>query len=369
MCRPLFAAAPAVLVAVLLAATAGGVALGQGVSRPLADDPWSLLEAGQAQAAYDLFRQSIATTPRDARLHLGAGAAAYLLRRDEEARAALERALELNPELGLARELLGLVLYRTGQIDAAVAVYEALIAAAPGQPAIADRLARWRREVELRDRMTMNIGSGFTLSFEGPPDGEIASRAMASLERAAMRIGQALSAYPLAPIPVVLYSSEAFRDITRAPEWAGGAFDGIIRVPVRDALSSDAELDRVLAHEFTHALIRSLAPRGVPTWLDEGLASAFERDGASERSDGVPEAPEIPLRELAGPFTRFTAERATAAYATSMRAARRLLDEAGGFAVANLLRDLGAGVAFEQAFARRIQIPLAEFESSLASRR
>ena len=364
-----FAAAPAVLLAFLLAVTGAGVARGQGVSRPLADDPWKLLESGQAQAASELFRQAIATTPRDARLHLGAGVAAYLLRRDEEARAALERTLQLNPALGLARELLGLVLYRGGQLDAAVAAYETLLAAAPDQPAIADRLARWRREVELRDRMTMTVGSGFTLSFEGPPDGEIASRAMASLERAALRIGQALSAYPLAPIPVVLYSSEEFRDITRAPEWAGGAFDGIIRVPVRDALANDAELDRVLAHEFTHALIRSLAPRGVPTWLDEGLASAFERDGASERSEAVPGGPGIPLRELEGSFTRFTAERATAAYATSMRAARRLLDEAGGFAVANLLRDLGAGVPFEQAFARRIQVPLAEFESSFAAGR
>ena len=369
MRRASFAAAPVVVLGLLLATAPAGVARGQGVIRPLADDPWTLLEAGQARAASELFRQAIAANPRDARLHLGAGAAAYLLRRDEEARAALERALQLNPMLGLARELLGLVLYRSGQLDAAVAAYETLIAANPDQPAIADRLARWRREVELRDRMTMVVGSGFTLSFEGPPDTEIASRAIASLERAAARIGQALSVYPLAPIPVVLYSSEEFRDITRAPDWAGGAFDGIIRVPVRDALGSDAELDRVLAHEFTHALIRGLAPRGVPTWLDEGLASAFERDGAGERGDGASGAEGIPLRELGESFGRFDAERAAAAYDTSRRAGRRLLDQAGGFAVANLLRDLGAGVAFEEAFAHRIQIPLAEFEASLALRR
>ena len=357
------------LLGLVLLAPAGGVALGQGVSRPLADDPWQLLEAGKAQAAADLFRQAIAANSRDARLHLGAGAAAYLLRRDDEARAALERALQLNPSLGSARELLGLVLYRSGQLDAAVALYESLIAAAPGQPAIADRLARWRREAELRDRMTMSVGSVFTLSFEGPPDAAIASRATVSLERAALRIGQALSAYPLVPIPVVLYSSEEFRDITRAPEWAGGAFDGIIRVPVRDALANDAELDRVLAHEFAHALIRSLAPQGVPTWLDEGLASVLEREGGSEPGETMAGAGGIPLRELNGSFSRFDAKRATAAYATSQHAARQLLDHAGGFAVANLLRDLGAGVTFEEAFARRIQLPLADFEASLAARR
>ena len=39
---------------------------------------------------------------------------------------------------------------------------------------------------------------------------------------------------------------------------------------------------------------------------------------------------------------------------TSALAAKRLLDEAGGAAIANLLRDLGDGVEFEDAFLHRI---------------
>ena len=46
-------------------------------------------------------------------------------------------------------------------------------------------------------------------------------------------------------------------------------------------------------------------------------------------------------------------------------AAKRLLDEAGGAAIANLLRDLGEGVEFEAAFLHRIQRSLADFEASL----
>ena len=90
--------------------------------------------------------------------------------------------------------------------------------------------------------------------------------------------GAALSHYPTAPIAVVLYTNEQFRDITRAPPWAGGAFDGIIRIPMRGALADAAEFDRVLAHEYTHALVYDLARSGVPTWLHEGLAVALERD-------------------------------------------------------------------------------------------
>ena len=75
------------------------------------------------------------------------------------------------------------------------------------------------------------------------------------------------------PIAVVLYTGEQFRDITRAPSWAAGAYDGVIRVPMRGALDKREELDRVLSHEFTHALIRTLASRGVPAWRTSSWGS------------------------------------------------------------------------------------------------
>ena len=71
----------------------------------------------------------------------------------------------------------------------------------------------------------------------------------------------------------------------------------------------------------------------------------------------------LPLRALTSGFGRLTSAQAPLAYATSALAARRLLDEAGGFAVASLLRDLGEGVPFETAFAHRIQRPFAAFSA------
>ena len=83
-------------------------------------------------------------------------------------------------------------------------------------------------------------------------------RRIESLNRAFWRICEVLGAFPNKSMPVVLYSGEQFRDITRSPQWAAAAFDGIIRVPMRGAAKGE-DLDRVLAHEFSHALVRSLA--------------------------------------------------------------------------------------------------------------
>jgi hypothetical protein len=118
----------------------------------------------------------------------------------------------------------------------------------------------------------------------------------------------------------------------------------------------------VLSHEFTHALIRTLASRGVPAWLNEGLATALETGTLDWAEKMAAAQPPVPLRALQSGFDKYSGAQAQLAYATSALAARRLLDEAGGFAVANLLRDLDEGIPFETAFLHRIQRPFAEFQ-------
>jgi tetratricopeptide (TPR) repeat protein len=324
---------------------------------------WTALDAGQAHAAAEAFRDALAADPRNPRLHLGAGMAAALERRDADARDEFERALALDPKLTDARLLLGQIQYRMGDVQLAIRTYEMLIADTPDAKDAHATLDRWRREVELHERMQQAVGSHFTVSFEGPAEAELAAEALEILDRAYFRIGEVLGTYPTDPIPVVLYTTEQFRDVTRSPSWAAGAYDGTIRVPMRGALDKRAELDRVLSHEFTHALIRTLAARGVPTWLNEGLATALESGDLSWADARMQHViGKVPLRALQNGFGKFTGEQAQVAYAASALAAKRLLDEAGGAAIANLLRDLGEGVAFDDAFLHRVQRSFAEFQ-------
>jgi tetratricopeptide (TPR) repeat protein len=323
-------------------------------------DGFRLLEAGEARRAADAFREALKADPRNPSLLIGAGTAAFLDRRDADAKRALEQALVLDPQSQDARRILGHVLRRQGDLPGAIRVYAEI----DGEPAAAQTLARWRRELELHDRMWQAVGERFTVSFEGPAEAHLAERALQSLDRAYWRVGDLLgAAYPLSPVPVILYTREQFRDITRSPTWAAAAYDGIIRVPMRGALESPAELDRVLAHEFTHSVVRTLAATGVPTWLNEGLAAALESDDLGWAEERIEAAGGIvPLARLAYSFGQFNAADAALAYASSAIAVRTMLDEAGGFAVATLLRDLGAGADLEAAFTRRMQRSLESFE-------
>lgn len=332
----------------------------------LEQDGWAAIKAGDAAKAAQLFGEAAALDPKNASLRFGAGVAEFMQRHDPEARAHLEAALALDAKLAVARAQLAQVYKRQGDLTEAIRLYEIVATELPDDASVKETLRRWTNERDLHERMRLEVGDHFTVSFEGPEDAALAEQALESLNRAFWRICEALGAFPQKPVPVVLYSAQQFSDITRSPQWAAAAFDGIIRVPMHGAADKGEDLDRVLAHEFTHALIRGIATRGLPTWLNEGLASVMERDDMGWATEIVQHTANPPsLAILSGPFGKFSSNNAAIAYAMSAVAARRLLDEAGGAAIVNLLRDLGAGVEFEDAFLHRMQRSFADFQASL----
>ena len=216
--------------------------------------------------------------------------AAHLQGREDEARRFLVDALKIDPALTAASLLLGNVLYQAGDIDGAIDVYQQALTHAPDHPQLTKQLDAWRKEAALHSGFGRKLGDHFTVLFEGPAEAELADRAVAILESAYWRIGTALYTYPADVITVILYTREQFRDITQSPEWAAGAFDGRIRLPVQGALQNRAQFERVLSHEFTHALIQSVASRGVPFWLHEGLAVCFEGSDLARKEEQVRQA-------------------------------------------------------------------------------
>ena len=328
---------------------------------------WDAIRAGKNEQAAAAFADALRAEPRDPSLYLGAGLAAQLLGDTAKARESLEQALRLAPDYTPASLLLGDLLYRQSDLQGAIAVYEAAIKYAADDNTLRARLTQLREEPSPERGFFQSQSAHFTVLFEGPADEELARRAVDVLEQAYWNVGTALYTFPDHVITVVLYTEEQFRDTTRSPSWAAAAYDGRIRIPMRGALEqAPGELERVLTHELTHAMIRAIAPRGVPTWLNEGLAVMFEPGGRAWASTTLAEGDaRIPLEQLAGSFDGFSGNQARIAYAESGEAARRLFDEVGGAGVVALLQDIARGVPLADAFHQRVLTPYSAFAASL----
>ena len=316
---------------------------------------WQAIRDARHEDAAAAFAAALDAEPRDPSLHLGAGLAAHLLGRPTAAQHSLERALELAPPLTAASLLLADILYRGSDVAAAIQVYEGALMYAPADKTVITRLETLRREAAVHSDFFESRGAHFTVLFEGPADAGLAARVIEILEAAYWRVSTALSIYPERTITVVLYTQEQFRDITRSPQWAAAAYDGRIRLPVRGADADPRELERVLTHEFTHALVQSLAPRGVPMWMHEGLALAFEPDGAAWSGEELSNtSSRLPLPQLVGSFAALSGTEARLAYAQSAAMVRALFDLSGPLAVGTLLQDIARGDTFPVAFERRM---------------
>lgn len=323
---------------------------------------WDALREGRHSDAAEAFALALNAAPNDPTLHFGSGLAAYLLGRPTVAQHSLERALALAPPFTAASLLLGEILYRGSDIDSALRVYEAALEHAPADTLLTARVDAVRREAALHRDFFRSQGSHFTVLFEGPSDEALAQRAIEILESAYFRVGAALSTFPEHAVTVVLYTREQFRDITRSPQWAAGAYDGRIRIPVQGVRTDSHELERVLTHEFTHALVQSIAPRGVPTWLNEGLAVLFEPTGEAWTDMQLwGNAARLPLERLDGGFARLSGTDARMAYAQSAALVRAMLNHGGPAAVVAILQDLASGDSFAAALERRMFIPYDTF--------
>ena len=339
----------------------------QGVDESL-EAGFAALEKGDADRAATAFRRVLAAESQNPEALYGAGTAAHLQGRDTDAVSFLKRALQVEPRLLPASALLGDIAYHQGDLAFAIKTYESALALSPGTTLLRERLATWRSEASVHDNFRAVKDDRFTILFDGPANRVLAERATTVLRDAFWRIGKALGSYPSNAINVVLYTERQFHDITGAPEWAGGGFDGQIRMPVAGATQNLRAFDRILTHELTHAMLQAISNRNVPAWLNEGLAMYFEGDdmAASEKRLAVARV-FVPLANLEDGYTGLTSQQADIAYDMSAFATNALITRIGMANVGMLLQDLDRGHTVDTALPR-FGLTVAEFEAQLAKR-
>jgi tetratricopeptide (TPR) repeat protein len=267
------------------------------------------------------------------RIYFGQGACYFSLAQYDEAEEAFSTVVRMQPDHFLAHRMLGEINYFNNNLDAAREHWETALKLKPDDSYTKKRLAGLKKFDKVAENFETEVGMMFSVSFDGKEKPELRELVLGMLEKISSEIGQELGIYPRRQIPVILLTNRAFFDITGSPEWAGGVYEGQIKVPVD---KYDAALLRiVLAHEYVHAVIFDRLSFRCPWWLNEGLAQylSFDRVGNKKKLDlaakyiGEGEVPS--LGELPGDMLKGGGARVKVAYALALSAVRYFVDEFG----------------------------------------
>jgi len=264
----------------------------------------------------------------------------------------LEHARRVAPDNPDVPKLAGWAYYGLNKIDQAVAEWKRALALRPDAEVQA-ALEKAQRDKSEEENYKENESTHFTLRYSGAAAPALARDVLRTLEMHFSAIESALNYTPPDSIGVILYTQEAFADITRAPGWVGALNDGRIRVPVQGLTGVDGELSRVLKHELTHSFIKQKTHGHAPTWVQEGLAQWMEGQRSGENAAALAqiygEGHAVTMGRLEGSWMGLSGDAAGYAYAWALANVEYIVEKEGMGDIERILDRIGSGMATEAA--------------------
>lgn len=323
--------------------------------------------AGRYESAGGLISEAVAFSAEDT--YIKNLAAVRLKLNDDEGAAALLAPMEDDP---LVRPVLKDIYIRLGNdaallgdVEAAARNYSKGAALDPDDKALKEALKRYDKLRSAEAGMGTRDGAHFIVKYEGGENAVAGHLIGVLLEEAYAKVGADLGFYPDDTITALLYSRERFRDITRSPEWSGGIYDGRIKLPAGGIYDKTEELEKVIFHEYTHAVVHRLSGGRAPVWLNEGLAmyeEGYRQEVYAGRLRQLAATGKLALAPIEGSFMALDAEGAQVAYLLSLSATEHLIKEFGIFSVRSVLEKLASGMELDEAFSGALYLSYAEFE-------
>ena len=271
------------------------------------------------------------------------------------ARDYLENALEADENNALALKYLALTCYKLDDLVNSLRYSEASLEIQLDAQLKA-HCSRLKREIKAMEGYGNTRRVNFNIIFSKFEHNEIRFTVIDILENAYRDIGQQMDTYPSTSVSVILYNEKNFFDVTRAPGWAGGLFDGKIHVPIRGMKPDEPLLKHVLYHEYTHSLVHTITSK-CPRWLHEGLSDYFSLEPGQIETIGQI----IPLKRLEVGFPTGNPRLVLLAYWESYSVVSYMVDRYKLYRIKELLQDLGRGTDLNTAFSSAFSITYDRF--------
>ena len=299
------------------------------------------------------FKEALKVSDQSPELYKLMGMSALSLQDESRAAGYFKTYIKRAPDDLEVDRILGEILYKQNKLEEGLKFLKIYLAGNPDDSRIRDMVNKAGREATVEQGFDTREGEHFDVRFDGSQNMEAGYLVVELLEGAYRKIGAELNYYPSEHVVTILYSDEEFRNVTQTPGWAKGLYDGKIRIPIGGLTEKSRTLERVVTHEYTHAVIHQMTGARCPTWLNEGLAQYFEgepEDGIAGNAGLILKTRDfISLKKLEGSFLNLDAKAAAMAYTESYTVVDHIIKAHGIYAVQKLLSDLSGGADVESA--------------------
>ncbi len=191
------------------------------------------------------------------------------------ARQALNDALKQDPSNSFAYELLGDVDNMQEKLQDAKKNYEIAYNLSP-KADLKEKLEKLSGDQKLSKKLATYNEEHFVIKYFKKSDEDKGFELRELLRATYGQISKDFAYYFKNQVVVLLYDEEDFKKISGLPHWAGGLYDGKVRMPMNRSGFSDLDLKALTAHEVTHAFIAGMSGSRAPAWINEGLAQYEE---------------------------------------------------------------------------------------------
>lgn len=310
-----------------------------------------LLSKGEMDAAIDHYRRALSFAPDNVGLLLNLAVLYLHESKFSTALDPLERARRVSPDSADVAKLMGWAYYGANKIDRAVEEWKRAEKLRP-DPEVERALEKAQRDKDEEEGYREGETAHFALKYNGSATPDLARGILHVLEADFNELESQLDYTPRESIAVILYTGQAFADITRAPSWAGAINDGRIRIPVQGLSSVTPDLARVLKHELTHSFVGQKSHSRAPTWLQEGVAQYMEGRRSSSSAGRLLDilsaggAPSIEMLE--GSWMGLSGGAASFAYAYSLAIVESIIQTGGMSDISRLLDRIATSSSTEE---------------------
>lgn len=245
-----------------------------------------------------------------------------------------------------AYAFLGNINYYTQQLQKALVCFEHALQNDPDLDYAKERIEAIKKEIKVEDKLAGAEDSIFKILYNAEDRNLNLNSIKTSLWNAYYDLGTIFQYYPRHTIVVIIYPPEEFKTIRDAPNWVAGIYDGKIRIPYPEGIEM-AEVEKIIRHEYTHAIIHEITGGKCVNWLNEGLARIMEyrtygaenKPNYSELKKAFTQGALNTLDSLATNFI-FTEDtkKASLAYQQSTSLVTYIIDTYGFYKIRNMLK-------------------------------